>query len=114
MSLSVEIKNLKKTYKDRITGQNKVALKGIDLEIKDGSFYALLGPNGAGKSTIINIISGLVNKTSGQIIVNGCDLDKDPMGVRRSIGVVPQEVVIDPFFSVRETLEFYAIQIHAD
>lgn len=108
MSLAFDIKDLRKTYKDKFSGRDKVALSGVDLQVEEGIFFALLGPNGAGKSTLINIISGLVNKTSGQVVVNGCDLDGDPMGVRRSIGVVPQEVVIDPFFSVRETLEFYA------
>lgn len=108
MNNAFKITNLKKTYKDKFSGRDIPALKGIDLEIKEGSFSALLGPNGAGKSTIINIIAGLVNKTSGEVVVNGHDLDDDPMGVRRSIGVVPQEVVIDPFFTVRETLEFYA------
>ncbi len=108
MALAFEIKDLKKTYKDRASGKDKLALDGVDLNVEEGSFFALLGPNGAGKSTLINIISGLVNKTSGSIKVNGFDLDEDPMGVRRSIGVVPQEVVIDPFFNVSETLEFYA------
>ncbi len=105
---AIEIKNLQKTYKSKLSKNNKDALKGIDLEIPQGSFFGLLGPNGAGKSTLINILAGLVNKTSGKVIVNGYDLDDDEINVRRSIGVVPQEVVIDPFFSVRKTLEFYA------
>ena len=105
---AIEIKNLKKTYKSKIASQQKEALKGIDLEIPQGAFFGLLGPNGAGKSTIINILAGLVNKTSGQVIVNGFDLDSDEINVRKSIGIVPQEVVIDPFFNVRKTLEYYA------
>lgn len=104
----IKIENLRKIYKSKFSSQQKEALKGINLEIPQGSFYGLLGPNGAGKSTIINIMAGLVNKTSGKVIVNGYDLDKDDINVRKSIGIVPQEVVIDPFFSVRQTLEFYA------
>jgi ABC-2 type transport system ATP-binding protein len=105
---SIEIKDLKKTYRSKISKNEKIALKGIDLEIPQGSFFGLLGPNGAGKSTIINIIAGLVLKTSGKVIVNDFDLDKNPIDVRKSIGIVPQEVVIDPFFSVADTLEYYA------
>lgn len=108
MNLAFEIKGLRKTYIDRVSGKDKNALQGINLNIEEGSFSALLGPNGAGKSTLINIIAGLVNKTGGEVKVNGFDLDDDQMGVRRSIGIVPQEIVIDPFFTVRETLEFYA------
>ena len=106
--LAFEIKDLKKNYKSKFSSEQKQALKGINLEIPEGSFYGLLGPNGAGKSTIINIIAGLVLKTSGKVIVNGYDLDEDEIKVRSSIGIVPQEVVIDPFFNVRKTLEFYA------
>lgn len=106
--LAIDIKNLRKTYSVKNSSEQKEALKDINIEIPKGSFYGLLGPNGAGKSTIINIISGLVNKTSGSVIVNGYDLDKDSREVRRSIGVVPQEVVIDPFFNVFDTLEYYA------
>lgn len=105
---SIEIKDLKKNYKSKFSKDEKVALKGINLEIPQGSFFGLLGPNGAGKSTIINIIAGLVLKTSGTVKVNEFDLDKTPIDVRKSIGIVPQEVVIDPFFSVRDTLEYYA------
>ncbi len=105
---AIKINNLRKTYKSKFSGQTKEALKGIDLEIPEGSFFGLLGPNGAGKSTIINILAGLVIKTSGNIVVNGFDIDKDETSVRRSIGIVPQEVVIDPFFPVRKTLEYYA------
>jgi ABC-2 type transport system ATP-binding protein len=105
---AIEIKDLKKIYKSKFSSQKKEALKGIDLNIPQGSFFGLLGPNGAGKSTLINIIAGLVNKTSGKVVVNGFDLDVDEINVRRSIGVVPQEIVIDPFFNVRKTLEYYA------
>jgi ABC-2 type transport system ATP-binding protein len=108
MSLAVEIQNLSKFYKTRGGKGNKKALENVDLEIPEGSFFGLLGPNGAGKSTLINIIAGLVNKSSGNVKICGYDLDEEPLEVRRSIGVVPQEVVIDPFFSVYETLEYYA------
>ena len=108
MNLAMNIKGLSKTYTDRISGQEKHALESVDLEIPNGSFFGLLGPNGAGKSTLINIIAGLVNKSGGSAEICGYDLDKSPLDVRRSIGVVPQEVVIDPFFTVYETLELYA------
>jgi ABC-2 type transport system ATP-binding protein len=105
-NLAIKITNLKKTYKGK--NQGKVALKGINLEIPKGSIYGLLGPNGAGKSTLINIIAGLVIKTSGEVIVNGINLDEKPQEVRKNIGIVPQEITIDPFFNVDDTLEFYA------
>ncbi|MBM3579878.1 MAG: ABC transporter ATP-binding protein [Alphaproteobacteria bacterium] len=102
--LAIEIKNLSKTYKKG----GKLALKLINLQIKKGSFFGLLGPNGAGKSTIINILAGLVNKSSGMVNIAGINLDEDPQAAKFKIGIVPQELVLDPFFSVRETLEIYA------
>jgi ABC-2 type transport system ATP-binding protein len=81
------------------------ALTGIDLEIPRGAFFGLLGPNGAGKSTLINILAGLVIKTAGTAEVWGYDLDRAPRAVRSAIGVVPQEINIDPFFTPREILE---------
>lgn len=102
--LAIEIKNLSKTYKKG----EKVALKSIDLEIKKGSFFGLLGPNGAGKSTIINILAGLVNKSSGSVKIAGINIDENPQAAKFKIGIVPQELIIDPFFNVRETLEIYA------
>lgn len=86
----------------------KQALKGIDLDIPRGSFFALLGPNGAGKSTFINIMAGLVNKTAGQLSIWGHDIDRASRRARASIGVVPQELNIDPFFTPRQVLEFQA------
>src|SRR3990167_4263297 len=83
---ALEIKNLCKTYEGGVE-----ALKGIDLEVKKGDFFALLGPNGAGKSTTINIIISLVNKTSGKVKVFGHDIDTDIDEAKRIIGVVPQE-----------------------
>ena len=102
--LAIEIKNLSKTYKKG----EKVAIKSIDLEIKKGSFFGLLGPNGAGKSTIINILAGLVNKSSGSVKIAGINIDENPQAAKFKIGIVPQELIIDPFFNVRETLEIYA------
>lgn len=86
----------------------KQALKGIDLDIPRGSFFALLGPNGAGKSTFINIMAGLVNKTAGQLSIWGHDIVRASRRARASIGVVPQELNIDPFFTPRALLELQA------
>jgi ABC-2 type transport system ATP-binding protein len=83
-------------------------LKGIDLTIGQGEFFALLGPNGAGKSTLINLLSGLLRPTSGHLSVMGHDVVSDYRVARKLLGVVPQELVFDPFFSVREMLRFQA------
>ena len=102
----LKINNLNKTY---ISKSNKVvALKNISFNVKKGAMLALLGPNGAGKSTLINILSGIVNKSSGSIAINGYDVDKNIRSAKLSIGVVPQELVIDPYFTPRETLNFQA------
>jgi ABC-2 type transport system ATP-binding protein len=106
--LALFIKNLNKIYQKSSQSKAKQALKSINLEVKKGSFFGLLGPNGAGKSTIINILAGLVNKTSGQIEICGIDIDKDQTASKMKIGIVPQELIIDPFFTVYETLEIYA------
>jgi ABC-2 type transport system ATP-binding protein len=106
---AVEIKNLSKTYKKGgKKAQEKTALKSINLNIKKGSFFGLLGPNGAGKSTLINILAGLVNKSAGEVKICGLDIDENSKASKFKIGIVPQELVIDPFFTVRETLEIYA------
>lgn len=105
---AIEINNLQKTYKKSKRSPEKKALLGVDLKIKKGSFFGLLGPNGAGKSTIINILAGLVTKTEGEVKIAGIDIDKDQKLSKFKIGIVPQELVIDPFFNVRETLEIYA------
>lgn len=84
------------------------ALKGIDLTIEQGEFFALLGPNGAGKSTLINILAGLITPSSGDISVMGYDVNKAYQQARMLLGVVPQELVFDPFFNVREMLRFQA------
>lgn len=108
MTLAVEIKDLKKTYAAGKKNPAKEALKGISLEIPQGSFYGLLGPNGAGKSTIINIMAGLVVKTSGDVKICGYDNEKDMRLSRLAIGVVPQELVLDTFFTVRQALDIHA------
>lgn len=97
MSYALEIKNLKKTY---ATGVE--ALKGIDLTVDEGDFYALLGPNGAGKSTTIGIITSLVNKTSGKVKIFGYDIDTDLVRAKQKIGLVPQEFNFDPFETVQQ------------
>lgn len=84
------------------------ALKGVDLTIAQGEFFALLGPNGAGKSTLISLLAGLQQPTSGHLSVMGFDVQRDYQQARRSLGVVPQELVFDPFFNVREMLRFQA------
>lgn len=106
--LAIEIKGLSKTYKKSQKSAEKIALKAVDLEIKKGSFFGLLGPNGAGKSTIINILAGLVNKTAGTVKIAGIDIDQNQQASKFKIGIVPQELIIDPFFNVYETLEIYA------
>lgn len=99
----IEVKGLLKEYPGKL-----IALDNIDLNIPKGSIFGLLGPNGAGKSTFINILAGLTNKSSGVIKVCGIDLDENPKTVRGSIGVVPQEINIDPFFTPIEILNLQA------
>jgi len=105
---AIKVKNLNKIYKSDGRSPAKHALKGIDLEIPRGSMFGLLGPNGAGKSTFINILAGLVNKTSGEAEVWGFDINKNPRNARASIGVVPQELHFDAFFTPREIMELQA------
>ncbi len=101
------VKNLNKIYTKK--GSRSIrALKDLNLEVKQGEIFGLLGPNGAGKSTIINILGGSVIKTNGEVNVWGFNLDKNPRQVKASIGIVPQEVSFDPFFSPREVLELQA------
>lgn len=106
--LAVSIRDLVKTYEGTKKTPPKEALKGVSLDIPRGSFFGLLGPNGAGKSTLINILSGLVVKTSGTAEICGYDIERDLRKARGSIGVVPQELVLDVFFTVREALELHA------
>lgn len=103
----LSVKNLNKIYlKNR--SKSVHALKNLNLEVKEGEIFGLLGPNGAGKSTFINILAGTTIKTSGNVNVWGFNLDKNPRQVRASIGIVPQEVNVDPFFSPRKLLELQA------
>ena len=103
----LKISNLNKIYIKK--GSDKVeAIKNLNLEVKEGEIFGLLGPNGAGKSTFINILAGLVIKTAGTVNVWGFNLDINPRQVRASIGIVPQELNLDPFFSPRKLLEFQA------
>lgn len=82
------------------------ALDGVSFDIDDGEFFGLLGPNGAGKTTLISILAGLSRATSGRVSVRGVDVAAEPAQARRQLGVVPQELVFDPFFNVREALQF--------
>jgi ABC-2 type transport system ATP-binding protein len=105
---AVRVRGLDKTYAASGKRAAKEALKGIDLAIPRGCLFGLLGPNGAGKSTLINILAQLVNKSAGEVQVWGFDLDKRPRDVASAIGVVPQELNIDPFFTPRELLDLQA------
>ncbi|MBO6947488.1 MAG: ABC transporter ATP-binding protein [Rhodospirillales bacterium] len=105
---AVEIEGLAKVYQSSNKQTPKHALKDVSLKIKRGSFFGLLGPNGAGKSTLINILAGLVNRSGGSAKIWGHDIDTDMRAARRSIGVVPQELNIDPFFTPRELLDLQA------
>ena len=101
--------NLTKIYsKNNSLNESVLALNKLDLEVKQGEIFGLLGPNGAGKTTFINILGGTVTKTSGKVDLWGFDLDKNPRQVRASIGIVPQEINFDPFFSPRKLLELQA------
>jgi ABC-2 type transport system ATP-binding protein len=81
-------------------------LDRVQLDIEEGEFFGLLGPNGAGKTTLISILAGLTRATSGRVMVLGCDVQRDYAQARRKLGIVPQELVFDPFFNVREALRF--------
>jgi ABC-2 type transport system ATP-binding protein len=100
---AIRIESLSKTY-----AGGKRALNDVSFDVPRGQIFGLLGPNGAGKSTLINILAGLVVKTSGKVTIWGFDIDDRPRNAKRSIGVVPQEIIFDPFFTPRETLEIQA------
>ncbi|WP_022707211.1 ABC transporter ATP-binding protein [Paracoccus zeaxanthinifaciens] len=108
MTHAIEIAGLRKTYAPQGNAPAKEALKGVDLTIPAGSIFGLLGPNGAGKSTMINILAGLVNKTAGKVTIWGFDQDVNPRQSRAAIGVMPQELNVDPFFTPRASLEVQA------
>jgi ABC-2 type transport system ATP-binding protein len=105
---AIEVRGLEKTYAGTKKSPAKTALRGVDLVIPRGSMFGLLGPNGAGKSTLINILAGLVVKSSGKATIWGFDIDQHPRNAKRSIGIVPQEIIFDPFFTPREALEIQA------
>ncbi len=115
---AIRIDNIVKRYAPPpaakgVDAQGKLALKGVSFDVPEGSIFGLLGPNGAGKSTLINILAGLVNKTSGSAEIWGFDIDTQRRNASRAIGIVPQEIVFDPFFTPYEVLEnqggFYGI-----
>ena len=107
-SNAIEIEGLVKTYAGGRHGPEKPALTGVDLTIPQGAVFGLLGPNGAGKSTLINILAGLVVKTAGRVTIWGFDQDRNPRQSRAAIGVMPQELNLDPFFTPGEALEVQA------
>ncbi len=105
---AIEVRGLKKTYKGSRKSSPKTALRGVDLTVPRGSMFGLLGPNGAGKSTLINIIAGVVNKSEGTVRIWDRDIDHEARDARSALGVVPQEIVADVFFTPREALEVQA------
>ena len=107
--IALSAENLTKIYsKNNSLDKSVLALNKLNLEVKQGEIFGLLGPNGAGKTTFINILGGAVIKTSGKVKLWGFDLDRNPRQIRASIGIVPQEVNFDPFFSPRKLLELQA------
>ncbi len=102
MTAAIEVQGVEKRYGDF------TALAGVSLTVEEGEFFALLGPNGAGKTTLISALAGLVHTSAGTLKVMGHDVAADYRAARRALGIVPQEIVFDPFFSVRETLRFQA------
>ncbi len=107
--IALSAENLTKIYsKNNTSDKSILALNKLNLEVKQGEIFGFLGPNGAGKTTFINILGGTVTKTSGKLHLWGFDLDKNPRQVRASIGIVPQEVNLDAFFSPKKLLELQA------
>ncbi len=102
---AITIRDLTKTYAAAGNAPPKQALGGVSFDVPQGEVFGLLGPNGAGKSTLINILAGLVTKTSGQVSIWGHDIDRDRRNAKATIGIVPQEIVFDPFFTPFEVLE---------
>jgi ABC-2 type transport system ATP-binding protein len=106
-SIALQVEKVSKSYKLK-NDKSLLALDGVTFDVKQGEIFGLLGPNGAGKSTLINILAGTVIKSEGTINVWGFDLDLNPRQVRASLGVVPQEVNVDPFFTPKQLLEIQA------
>ena len=105
---AIAARGVRKTYKATKKAPAKEALKGVDILVRRGTIFGLLGANGAGKSTFINILAGLVKKTAGEIAVWGFDIDRNPRQARASLGIVPQEINMDVFFTPLEALEIQA------
>ena len=105
---ALTVENLTKVYSDSKNKKENKALNNLNFQVKQGEVFGLLGPNGAGKTTFLNILGGTVSKTQGNINVWGFDLDKNPRQVKASIGIVPQEVNLDAFFSPKKLLELQA------
>ena len=107
---AIRIRDLVKRYAPagKGAGEGKLALGGVSFDVPQGQIFGLLGPNGAGKSTIINTLAGLVMKTSGSVEIWGFDIDREPRNAKASIGIVPQEIVFDPFFTPFEVLDIQA------
>lgn len=110
---AIEFRDVVKRYAGSGKAEPKLALKGLSFDVPEGGVFGLLGPNGAGKSTLINIMAGLVNKTSGTVRIWGHDIDEDHRNAKLCVGIVPQEIVFDPFFTPFEVLEnqggFYGV-----
>jgi ABC-2 type transport system ATP-binding protein len=105
---AIAIRNLVKRYAGHKGAPGKLALDDVSFEVPAGQIFGLLGPNGAGKSTLINILAGMVDKTAGSASIWGFDVDRDRRNAKGAIGIVPQEIVFDPFFTPREVLEIQA------
>ena len=108
---ALTVENLTKIYSNSKTKKQNKALTDLTFEVKQGEVFGLLGPNGAGKTTFLSILGGTVIKTSGQVNVWGFDLDKNPRQVRASLGIVPQEVNLDAFFTPKKLLDLSLIHI---
>ncbi|MBC2667071.1 ABC transporter ATP-binding protein [Novosphingobium flavum] len=107
-SAAISIRNLVKRYAGTKGAPGKLALDDVSFDVPQGQIFGLLGPNGAGKSTLINTLAGMVMKTSGEVSIWGFNIDKDARNAKRAIGIVPQEIVFDPFFTPAEVLEIQA------
>ena len=105
---ALTVENLTKVYSDSKNKKENKALNNLNFQVKQGEIFGLLGPNGAGKTTFLSILGGTVSKTNGSINVWGFDIDKNPRQVKASIGIVPQEVNLDAFFSPKQLLELQA------
>tara|TARA_B100001063_G_scaffold9761_1_gene7656 strand:- start:24 stop:953 length:930 start_codon:yes stop_codon:yes gene_type:complete len=105
---ALTVENLNKVYSNSKTKKETKAITDLTFEVKEGEVFGLLGPNGAGKTTFLSILGGTVSKTSGHVNVWGFDIDKNPRQVKASIGIVPQEVNLDAFFSPKQLLELQA------